>query len=348
MGSCFSRSKGSQASSTQSTQNDHKITADDVSSDCRMGGGALQQQHEGRGQISANGNVERPPHPLPVAMATTVVERRPSFRLLTSSQAEHTVTVLATPREQLKLPRTNSQSRSDQSQRAVVTRNASSAGCDLKVAALFDSYRDADDDVILADGIERLCQHLSLDPSEFRVLVLAWKMNAGQMCRFTREEFTGGCKAMRVDSLRSLQSRLTELSDDVIHQPDTFKDLYRFTFRFGLDPAQHQRILPTEMAVLLWRLVFSNHSQPPPILERWLRFLECHPHVRGVPRDTWNMFLNFAESVGDDLSSYDDAEAWPSLFDDFVEFENDQANQNISKDKRGEGEPVIGAAVNEC
>ena len=40
------------------------------------------------------------------------------------------------------------------------------------------------------------------------------------------------------------------------------------------------------------------------------------------------MFLNFCESVGNDLSVYDEDEAWPSLFDDFVEYENDQANQN--------------------
>lgn len=45
------------------------------------------------------------------------------------------------------------------------------------------------------------------------------------------------------------------------------------------------------------------------------------------------MFLNFAESIGDDLGAYDDAEAWPSLFDDFVEYENDQMNQNITKDE---------------
>ena len=52
--------------------------------------------------------------------------------------------------------------------------------------------------------------------------------------------------------------------------------------------------------------------------------------VRGIPRDTWNMFLNFTAVVGSDLSHYDDTEAWPSLFDDFVEFENDQLNQNSS------------------
>ena len=40
------------------------------------------------------------------------------------------------------------------------------------------------------------------------------------------------------------------------------------------------------------------------------------------------MFLNFSDSVGNDLSVYDEDEAWPSLFDDFVEYENDQANQN--------------------
>jgi DCN1-like protein 3 len=52
--------------------------------------------------------------------------------------------------------------------------------------------------------------------------------------------------------------------------------------------------------------------------------------VRGIPRDTWNMFLNFVWSVGTDLTLYDDTEAWPSLLDDFVEFENDQLNQNSS------------------
>ena len=81
------------------------------------------------------------------------------------------------------------------------------------------------------------------------------------------------------------------------------------------------------MAMSLWQLVFSPRE--PPILANWLKFLQSHSDtVRGISRDTWNMFLNFTETVSTDLSVYDEDEAWPSLFDDFVEHENDKANQN--------------------
>lgn len=137
-----------------------------------------------------------------------------------------------------------------------------------------------------------------------------------------------GCRSLKADSLRAIQAKLPENVILVLSDQDTFRDLYRFTYRFGLDCSCGQRILPIDMAVNLWQLVFSLNE--PPILKRWLHFLEKHPQVRGVPRDTWNMFLNFIGSVGSDLSQYDDTEAWPSLFDDFVEFENDLANQNSS------------------
>lgn len=159
------------------------------------------------------------------------------------------------------------------------------------------------------------------------------------MCRFTRDEFVQGCKSMRTDSLKLIQLRLPELVKEVDSNPELFKDLYRFTFRFGLDVGTGQKILPSDMAICLWRLVFSIRE--PPILNKWLTFLEVHPHIRGIPRDTWNMFLNFAEAIGDDLSCYDDTEAWPSLFDDFVEYENDQMNQNITKEKDCEELKVI-------
>ncbi|KAL4712273.1 hypothetical protein ACJJTC_004035 [Scirpophaga incertulas] len=198
-----------------------------------------------------------------------------------------------------------------------------------KINQLFDQYKDSLEDAILAEGIENLCNDLQLNPDDFKVLVLAWKLNASQMCRFTNFEFVQGLKNMKTDSIKGIQLKLNELTGELTKDTESFKDLYRFTFKFGLDVSTGQRILPTDIAILLWRLVFTNNE--PPVLDRWLNYLEKHPNIRGIPKDTWNMFLNFCEFVGDDLSTYDDTEAWPSLFDDFVEYENDQMNQNITK-----------------
>ncbi|XP_050431984.1 DCN1-like protein 3 [Adelges cooleyi] len=198
-----------------------------------------------------------------------------------------------------------------------------------RVQKLFDVYKDADD-LILIEGIERLCSDLQMSPEEFRILILAWKCDAHQMCRFTRDEFTNGCFALQVDSIASMKIKLSEMTGDLDYKTEEFKSLYRFTFKFGLDNVVGQRILPVDTAIALWQLVFHVHK--PEILQRWLNFLESQETIRGIPKDTWNMFLNFAESVSPngDLSNYDDTEAWPSIFDDFVEYENDQANQNIS------------------
>lgn len=198
-----------------------------------------------------------------------------------------------------------------------------------KINQLFDQYKDSLEDAILAEGIENLCNDLQLNPDDFKVLVLAWKLNASQMCRFTKSEFIQGLKSMKTESIKGIQHKLNEITSELKRDTENFKDLYRFTFKFGLDVTTGQRILPTDIAILLWRLVFTNNE--PPILDRWLLYLEKNPHIRGIPKDTWYMFLNLCEFIGDDLSSYDDTEAWPSLFDDFVEYENDQMNQNVKR-----------------
>ncbi|XP_035695076.1 DCN1-like protein 3 [Branchiostoma floridae] len=194
---------------------------------------------------------------------------------------------------------------------------------ETRIRKLFDKYKDEHEDCILAEGVERFCQDLGVDPAEFIVLALAWKFNAGTMCKFTREEFEGGCRALKVDSIKGIQASFPSLLQEVKDET-TFKDLYRWTFQFGLDSDQGQRSLPIDMALPLWHLVFS-HRQPP-LLHRWFEFLK-DSQVRGISRDTWNMYLNFVEVVGEDLSTYDDTEAWPSLFDDFVDHEHQREKQ---------------------
>ena len=199
---------------------------------------------------------------------------------------------------------------------------------DRHICAFFDRYRDADVDCILADGIERFCADIHVQPDEFAVLVLAWKFNAEAMCRFTREEFTSGCRALGgADTPQAIRDQLPAIVAEVCENKDRFRELYRWTYKFGLDVGQ--RTLPLSMALSLWRLVFSLN--PPPVLERWLAFLEHRRSATsGIMRDTWDMYLLFTEVIGEDFERYDESEAWPSLIDDFVEYENDRRNHNVA------------------
>lgn len=189
-----------------------------------------------------------------------------------------------------------------------------------QIEKYFNKYKDVNEDAILAEGMERFCIDLGVDPTEFIVLVLAWKFEASQMCRFTREEFINGCQKMQAHNVKSLRERFPELLAQAKNEKN-FKGLYNFTFSFGLDHTCGQRSLPMEMAIALWNLVFTQNR--PDLLDRWFEFLK-DGEVRGVSRDTWNMFLPFVDTTLPDLSNYDESEAWPSLFDDFVEGEQEK------------------------
>lgn len=222
-----------------------------------------------------------------------------------------------------KMPPMKRQTNGDSKRMSLLCRDYS----EPEIHALFDHYRDIGHDMILAEGIEKFCKDLDVKPEEFIVLILAWKFQAETMCCFTRCEFVQGCKALKVDSIKGIRSKFNDLILEVQNK-QSFRDFYRWTYKFGLETGQ--RTLPIEMAIILWRLIFTRTE--PPILQHWLEFLQKHPDIRGIPKDTWDMFLNFTEQVGDDLTAYDDTEAWPSLFDDFVEFENDLRNQNVKSD----------------
>lgn len=103
---------------------------------------------------------------------------------------------------------------------------------DNKINALFETYRDEEcQDSILAPGIERLCCDLNYKPEDFAVLVLAWRLDASQMCRFTKTEFIQGLHTLSADSIQSIRERLEEQVVRLTSDGELFKNLYRFTFR---------------------------------------------------------------------------------------------------------------------
>ncbi len=186
----------------------------------------------------------------------------------------------------------------------------------------FEKYKDTSEDAILAEGVESFCDDLGVDPTDFIVLVLAWKFQASEMCRFTREEFMNGCQKLKAMDAKGLKKRFPDLIKEINESDKSFKELYQFTFTFGLDHATGQRALPSDMAMQLWELLFTHKKYP--LLLRWLEFLQIND-TKTITRDTWNMFLPFLQSMNSNLDNYDESEAWPTLFDDFVDFEQAKA-----------------------
>ncbi|XP_053434950.1 DCN1-like protein 3 [Nycticebus coucang] len=198
-----------------------------------------------------------------------------------------------------------------------------------RLEGLFGRYKDEREDAILEEGMDRFCRDLGVDPTEFRMLLLAWKFQAATMCKFTRKEFFDGCEGISADSIDGICARFPSLLTEA-KQEDKFKDLYRFTFQFGLDSEARQRSLHLEIAIALWKLVFTQNT--PPVLDQWLNFLtENSSEIVSISQDTWNMFLNFTKVIEPDLSNYNEDEAWPSLFDSFVEWEMERRKSEAER-----------------
>ncbi|XP_045471057.1 DCN1-like protein 1 [Harmonia axyridis] len=190
-----------------------------------------------------------------------------------------------------------------------------------KLESLYTKYKDPNEpEKITVDGIMKFLEDLNLDADSKLVLIIAWKFKAATQCEFTKEEFMNGMAELGCDTIEKLKSKFSPLENE-LKDNYKFKDLYHFTFNYAKNP--NQKGLDLEMAIAYWNIVLKGKFK---FLDLWCTFLQEN-HKRSIPKDTWNLLLDFAQQISDDMSNYDEEGAWPVLIDDFVEWATSKERQ---------------------
>lgn len=184
-----------------------------------------------------------------------------------------------------------------------------------------DNSEDEDEDIdgIRRSGIELMSSDVGVDPDDPLVLVLTWRLAAKTMGMFTHDEFISGLQALKVDSVPKLRHLFERQLPADLKNPATLQEIWRFAFAYakGKDDA---KIIDLNVAEVLITLLLQPPAHDYPHVQPFLEFLSQQTSCKALNLDQWTNLLDFLTHTKADLSIYDEAAAWPVLFDEYVEW----------------------------
>ncbi|KAG0093687.1 DCN1-like protein 5 [Podila epicladia] len=197
---------------------------------------------------------------------------------------------------------------------------------DKKCQAWFKTYTGLEDDEdmdaeqIGPNGIAKLCDDIGVSLAAVDMLVLAYHLHADTMPIFTKDEWMKGMATLEVDSSERLKQLMPKLVAK-LKEPKEFKEFYRYIFMFAKDSDQKCMLVDTAIGMLETVLEGRAH------VKAFLEFLEAKKPVKVINKDQWYSFLEFSDSIAEDLSNYDGINsAWPVLLDEYVEWRNESSD----------------------
>ena len=122
----------------------------------------------------------------------------------------------------------------------------------------FEKYYDSEEDSIGPEGIEKLCTAMKVDPSDVKVLVLAWLLHASQMGYFSRDEWMSGVSILGVaTSPESLLERLEAVYSSARKNLDKLRDLHNYTHTFCRTEGR-KKVIGHESAIHMLNLLHAS------------------------------------------------------------------------------------------
>jgi len=193
------------------------------------------------------------------------------------------------------------------------------------LSKLFDKYRDnpkEEPDKIGVEGSMKYLGDLHVKLDEAVVLAVLTELNAPTMGEFSRGPFIDGWVKNRAETLSKQQAQVATWRRSLSTSPDFFKKVYKQTFILARQ--QGQRVLPLDVAIEYWRLLFSPPSlswdtSSTPWLDWWIEYLE-EKWTKSINKDMWDQTHNFMVKSREDetMSWWSEDGAWPGVLDDFV------------------------------
>lgn len=209
-----------------------------------------------------------------------------------------------------------------------------------RLERIYDKYKDGDE--ITVDGALKWFEDLGVDTEDVVFLPLAYELKSPSVGSFPRIPWIDGWKKLGCDSIPTMKAALPRLRNKLANDPSYFKTVYIYTFEFA--KSGQQRSISVETAMAFWGLLIphgltgtalahnpsgdsdgedttmdTGEGWKPEFTTWWFNFL-TEGRMKGITKDTWGMFLDFVRNIDSKFQNYNFEAAWPSAFDNFVEY----------------------------
>jgi len=169
-----------------------------------------------------------------------------------------------------------------------------------------------EEELIGPNGVAQLIKDLGLNPDDILSFVIGWRLGCTDLGYISKDEFIEGMLKMKIDTIEKLKEYIPIFKQDLEEHKDEV-----WNWSFGASQ-EGRKTLELEAAYVLLALFFPDENTPH--VQDFVGFLKEQESTKMLTKDQWSSLYQFVHTVNSDVANYDTEDAWPCLFDEYVEW----------------------------